>query len=97
MYSIIILPLSAVRWLGFLQESRGDRKNHVPPGATIAVITIFCLSGICNVFLFLMTRPNLLLFKRDINADDRISSLTKVHVFKDSQVTSRESSGASAI
>jgi len=94
-YSVIILPLSVVRWLGFLQESRGDRKNHVPAGATIAVITIFCLSGICNVFLFLMTRPNLLLFKRDEGTDDR--SLTKVHVFRESQVTSKASSGASAI
>jgi hypothetical protein len=65
-YACLVLPLSVARWLGFVQENRGDRINHVPAEATIAVQVIYCLSGICNVLLFLLTRPNLLLFGKDI-------------------------------
>ena len=59
------MPLSVARWIGFVQESHGDKKNHVPPAALLAVQTIYCLSGAFNVTLFLLTRPNLLLFKRE--------------------------------
>jgi hypothetical protein len=63
-YSCLVLPLSVGRWIGFEQASHGDKKVHVPPSATLAIQTIYALSGICNVILFLTTRPNLLLFKR---------------------------------
>jgi hypothetical protein len=55
-----------------VQENRGDRKNHVPPAALIAVQVIHLLSGAANVVLFLLTRPNLLLFSRDGDGDDPI-------------------------
>ena len=64
-YSFLVLPISIGRWIGFVQETHGDRQSHVPAGATIAVQLIFCLSGISNVILFFSTRPNLLLFKKD--------------------------------
>jgi hypothetical protein len=64
-YSCLVIPLSVVRWIGFVQESHGDKKVHVPSTATIASLAIYTLSGICNVLLFLLTRRNLLLFKRD--------------------------------
>jgi len=63
-YSCLVLPLSVGRWIGFEQASHGDKKVHVPASATLAIQTIYALSGICNVILFLTTRPNLLLFKR---------------------------------
>jgi hypothetical protein len=65
LYGIQILPLSVVRWMGFMQETHGDRKNHLPPGAVIAVACIYNLSGISNIVLFLLTRRNLLLFSRE--------------------------------
>jgi len=61
-YACLVLPLSIGRWIGFEQENTGDKINRVPAGATIAVHVIYCLSGISNVLLFLLTRPNLLLF-----------------------------------
>ena len=66
LYGIQILPLSVVRWMGFVQENHGDRKNRVPPGAVIAVAVIYNLSGITNIILFLLTRRGLLLFDKDI-------------------------------
>jgi len=62
LYGLQILPLSVVRWLGFVQENHGDHKNHVPPGAVISVAVIYNLSGITNIVLFLFTRRGLLLF-----------------------------------
>lgn len=67
-YCCLILPLSVVRWIGFVQE-RGGHSNHVPPAATFASITIFGLSGACNAVLLLTTRPESGLFSR-LNRDD---------------------------
>jgi hypothetical protein len=52
--------------MGFLQETHGDKKIHLPPGAVIAVAVIYNLSGITNIILFLLTRRGLLLFDKDI-------------------------------
>jgi len=60
-YCISILPLSVVRWIGFIQE-RGNRPNRVPSTATFAVVALYSLSGACNVVLLLTTRPDSLLF-----------------------------------
>ncbi|TDL25439.1 hypothetical protein BD410DRAFT_813640 [Rickenella mellea] len=59
-YSIVVLPLSVGRWIGFVQERHG--ANHVPPAATFGVTFVFGLSGALNVLLLITTRPNLLLF-----------------------------------
>lgn len=67
-YCLITLPLSVVRWIGFVQEQRG-LVNTIPPAATFAVMTIFSLSGACNAILLLKTRPESGLFSR-INHDD---------------------------
>ena len=77
-YAVQILPLSIARWIGFVQENRGDRKNHVPPTALIAMQVIHLLSGLANVVLFLFTRPNLLLFKKtedEVNETEKIAGL----------------------
>lgn len=70
-YSIIILPLSIVRWITF---AAGDKA--VKSAGTFAVIFLFGLSGAANVLLLLTTRPNLLLFDsrnydEDEDDDDR--------------------------
>lgn len=65
-YSILILPLSVVRWIGFAQESGGN-ANHVGATATMTVISIYGLSGACNVILLLTTRPNSILFGKGID------------------------------
>jgi len=60
-YCISILPLSIVRWIGFIEE-RGSGVNHVSPAAIFAVAAIYGLSGACNVVLLLTTRPDSVLF-----------------------------------
>jgi len=65
-YSILILPLSIVRWIGFEQES-DDGVNRIGAPATIAVISIYGLSGLFNVVLLLTTRPNSVLFGRFVS------------------------------
>lgn len=46
-----------LRWIGF-------SGGYVPPAAIFAVGFIFGLSGVVNVLLIVLTRPNLLLFGR---------------------------------
>ena len=54
-YSVLILPLSIVRWSFFGGQA-------VPSAATFIVFFLYCLSGAMNVTLLLFTRPKLLLF-----------------------------------
>jgi len=61
-YSILVLPLSVVRWVQFVEE-RGGKSSDIAPSATIAAVSIFGLSGAMNVVLLVVTRPNSLLFK----------------------------------
>jgi hypothetical protein len=56
-YSLIVLPLTVARWLLF-------SHHHVPSAATFFAFSTFHLSGAINVLLFLITRPELLLFPR---------------------------------
>jgi len=56
-YSLIILPLTVARWLQF-------GHHHVPSAVTFFAISMFYLSGAINVLLFLIIRPELLLFPR---------------------------------
>lgn len=58
-YSVLVLPLSIVRWINFGLEKHG---NDVPSVWSFLVITVFSLSGAMNVGLVLLTRPQLLLF-----------------------------------
>ncbi|KAI0058572.1 hypothetical protein BV25DRAFT_1786561, partial [Artomyces pyxidatus] len=55
-YSLLVLPLSVVRWITFRTQL------SVPSAATFCVVFLFSLSGACNVLLLLLTRPQLLLF-----------------------------------
>lgn len=54
-YSIVILPVSVVRWISF-------SGGHPPDAATFASIFLHGMFGAVNVVLLLTTRPNLLLF-----------------------------------
>jgi len=56
-YSFIVLPLTVARWLTF-------SHHHVPSAVTFFANSIFYLSGFINVLLFLIIRPELLLFPR---------------------------------
>ncbi|KAH9484981.1 hypothetical protein JR316_0001885 [Psilocybe cubensis] len=60
-YCMLILPLSVVRWIGFVQE-RGGGENKISATATLAVTAIYGLSGASNVVLLLTTRPESVLF-----------------------------------
>ncbi|THH21357.1 hypothetical protein EW146_g174 [Bondarzewia mesenterica] len=69
-YSVLVLPLSIVRWINFNLHHR-----EVASVWTFLVITIFSLSGAANVLLVLLTRPQLLLFGRPepvVNSDEHI-------------------------
>jgi hypothetical protein len=61
LYGFLVLPKSVIRWTGFIQENTGRHVNTMPPAAIFAGRIIYGLSGICNVILFLKTRPRLLL------------------------------------
>jgi len=61
LYALLVLPQSIIRWLGFVQENTGRHINTIPFAATFTGRVIYGLSGICNVILFLKTRPHLLL------------------------------------
>ena len=56
-YTILVLPLSVVRWRIFRQQN-----VQTPYAVTAVVVTIFGLSGVTNVALIMLTRRNLLLF-----------------------------------
>ncbi|THH15654.1 hypothetical protein EW146_g4859 [Bondarzewia mesenterica] len=66
-YSVLVLPLTIVRWINFGLEAHGA---EVPSALSFVVIILFGLSGFANVFLLLATRPRLLLFsKPDVVVD----------------------------
>jgi hypothetical protein len=54
-YSLVVLPLSVARWSQF-------RHKSVTSAATFFGVSMFNLSGAINVCLFLLVRPQLLLF-----------------------------------
>jgi hypothetical protein len=68
-YSLVVLPLTIARWLLF-------SNHHVSSAATFFAISIFYLSGAINVVLFLIIRPELLLFPRPKQLDEREVELT---------------------
>ncbi|KAI0276633.1 hypothetical protein BGY98DRAFT_694003 [Russula aff. rugulosa BPL654] len=68
-YSLMVLPLSIARWLQF-------SHHHVSSAATLFGSTVFHLSGAINVLLFLIIRPELLLFPRPRQLDEQEIVLT---------------------
>jgi len=78
-YSTLILPLSVVRWIAFVQE-RGGGENRIPSSATFTVISIYGLSGAFNVILFVVTRPESILFRR--RKDLAILPESSIHMHK---------------
>jgi hypothetical protein len=58
-YCLVVLPLTIARWSLF---------NHkkVTSAATFFAVSMFNLSGAINVLLFLIVRPQLLLFTRPV-------------------------------
>ena len=73
LYAVLVVPMSVVRWLGFVQENTGQHVNHIPHAAIFAARLIFRLSGLLNVILFLKTRPNLLLLGRPSEPPDEVN------------------------
>ncbi|KIY44568.1 hypothetical protein FISHEDRAFT_51194, partial [Fistulina hepatica ATCC 64428] len=72
-YSVLVLPLSVARWVGFSRTDNDPNSDSctsrpsndgVPPWATIFAVTLFGLSGAANAALLLRTRPNSILFGR---------------------------------
>jgi len=60
-YMILVLPLSLTRWIGYALEVQG---KELPFALAIIGLAVYGLSGIVNVALFMLTRPNLLLFRQ---------------------------------
>ncbi|KZV65021.1 hypothetical protein PENSPDRAFT_638874 [Peniophora sp. CONT] len=73
-YSILICPVSVIRWVGFGLEAQGQPSN-IPSVATFIVDYTYTLSGVFNVSLLLLTRPNLLLFGPIPRGDDEAPML----------------------
>lgn len=71
-YSIIILPLSLVRWstLSKNDDATTGCTETMPSAAAFFGVFLFGLSGAANVFLMLTTRPGLLLFGPDLDQED---------------------------
>ncbi|KAH7100171.1 hypothetical protein BKA62DRAFT_256444 [Auriculariales sp. MPI-PUGE-AT-0066] len=55
-YTLIILPMTIARWIGFANG------NRIAPWWTFVAVCIFGLSGIINVLLLTLTRPSILSF-----------------------------------
>jgi hypothetical protein len=70
-YSVLIIQLSVVRFIEFTNK---PSFVTVSSAATLSAITIFGLFGLFNVLLFVITRPDLLLF------DKRKLGLNEVHL-----------------
>ncbi|KAG8726784.1 hypothetical protein FRC12_023088 [Ceratobasidium sp. 428] len=70
-YTILVLPLSVVRWMAFANPDL-DALTMAPLGtATMVFHALYRLSGVINVVLVLGTRPNVLLLgKRDRDEDE---------------------------
>lgn len=60
-YSIIVLPLSVVRWLTF-SKVQGCGRSSIPSEATFVSVFLHGCFGFVNVVLLLTTRQALLLF-----------------------------------
>ncbi|KAG9012473.1 hypothetical protein FRB90_006685 [Tulasnella sp. 427] len=79
-YTILVGPLSINRWRSSFKPSSnaGVEKLSIVP--TSVVLFIFGLSGLCNVLLFLLTRPNLLLFnvRRRLRRERHFQQLSQV-------------------
>jgi len=54
-YSVMILPLSVVRWIAFRQTAKYG-SSHVSPVATFFVVTLFSLSGVFDAVTYILTR-----------------------------------------
>jgi len=77
-YSIVIIPVSVVRFIEFSQENKGQ-PDHIPVAWIFFSGAIYWLSGIINVLLFILTRRGLLLFGDDhptLNEQIPLANLT---------------------
>ncbi|KAF8601556.1 hypothetical protein BDV93DRAFT_524730 [Ceratobasidium sp. AG-I] len=71
-YTILVLPLSVVRWMSFVNPALREIQQAHPSmaAATLIFHATFRLSGVVNVGLVLLTRPNVLLFGERSRGDD---------------------------
>lgn len=60
-YSILVIPLSVIRWLGFAEEIKSG-VNSTPAANNLAALAVFGLSGFLNAILLLTTKPRSGLF-----------------------------------
>ncbi|EPQ56951.1 hypothetical protein GLOTRDRAFT_127335 [Gloeophyllum trabeum ATCC 11539] len=68
-YAFTVLPLSVTRWTTFhLKGAASFSPNAALTGGTFFAETLFRLSGVFNVILLLLIRPQLLSFRRAAGA-----------------------------
>jgi len=61
-YSVLIIPLSVIRWLGFANEKSGANPTPAEYTNNLAALAVFGLSGFLNTILLLKTKPQSGLF-----------------------------------
>lgn len=61
-YSIVVLPLSIVRWMTFSAAAHDCGRSKISAAATLAAASLHGCFGFVNVLLLLKTRQALLLF-----------------------------------
>ena len=64
-YCVPVLPTALARWFLLVHN---DTKPFASAGAQFSIKAIFGLSGFCDVVVFLLARPNLLLFRKPSGA-----------------------------
>jgi len=62
-YAITILPNVVVRLFEFEQDRRGELPSMAFSAVVLTSRFILALTGLSNVLLYLITRPNLLLLR----------------------------------
>ncbi|KIO25801.1 hypothetical protein M407DRAFT_24856 [Tulasnella calospora MUT 4182] len=79
-YIILYGPLSISRWMSFSRTSSYTSVEQVSIARTSAVVFIFGLSGLFNVLLFFLTRPNILLFnvRRKLRRERHLQQLSEI-------------------
>lgn len=68
-YAVTILPNAVVRLIEFEQDGRGELPSMAFSAVVLTSRFILALTGLSNVLLYLITRPNLLLQLPSANGD----------------------------
>ncbi|KAG8755855.1 hypothetical protein FRC12_010756 [Ceratobasidium sp. 428] len=92
-YTLCVLPLSIIRWAGFVNPELLRSSRIQAP--TMVFVGIFNLMGLFNVVLILLTRPAVLLMESYKNPDDHRAAIPEDNEPNAARAFSRASDGLS--